>query len=114
MTPEDRKTAFLAELRNQGRSSPGGIHWDRLCKLLRNSTKAQATKKLPAPLILAASIASHADKYRRLNEHLDWAIEYGCLDDAIEYLENLPPDAWNVARDDADWDAVHPWAKGDW
>lgn len=102
------KDDFLAEIKRKGLSSPGGIHWDRLRKIILKYAQGEADEKLPSPLVLGAAIASHADKHERLSEQLDWAERHGCLREALAYLKHLSEDKWNKSNGN-DWDKEHPW-----
>lgn len=106
------KDDFLLELKAKGWSSPAGIHWDRLRKLLLRNSKVDDNERLLNPLILGGNMASHALKHERLNEQLDWAIRHGCIDEALRYLERLPEKCWNISISD-DWDEEHLWANND-
>ena len=102
------KDDFLAELRRRGLSSPAGIHWARLQKILLRYSKVDDGERLLNPLILGGSIACHAAKHERLAEHLDWAERHGCLAEALVYLRCLSDDKWNQSHGD-DWGKEHPW-----
>ena len=52
------------------------------------------------PLILAASGESDDDKHNRLRSQLAWALENGCLEEAIRYLEKIPVEKWNASTFD--------------
>ncbi|WP_374962925.1 hypothetical protein [Spongiibacter tropicus] len=104
---------FLDEFKALSRSSPGGIHWDGLRKLLVRRAGHDEHDRLLNPLILGGSIAPDAEKHERLRHHLEWAYRHGCLADAIEYLKKLPENAWNVAPVHT-WEDRHPWLDGDW
>lgn len=47
------------------------------------------------PLILAASGESEDSKHSRLSTQLEWALENGCLEEVIRYLEAIPVEKWN-------------------
>ncbi len=105
-----KKTEFLKEIKQKGYSSPAGIHWDRLCKTIIKYADNPSNEKLPNPLILGGSIASHAVKHERLAEQLEWAENHGCLNEAITFLKLLLKDEgkWNISNG-TDWDEEHPW-----
>ncbi|WP_339643935.1 hypothetical protein [uncultured Porticoccus sp.] len=105
-----KKSEFLDELKQMGYSSPAGIHWDRLCKTIVKYAANPLNEKLPNPLILGGSIASHAVKFERLSEQLKWAQRHGCLNEAITFLKLLSKDQskWNVSNG-SDWGEEHPW-----
>lgn len=83
---------LLIELKADGRSSPKG--WHRFYLFLK-AKKHTGEKDPPVPLILAASGESSANKHRVLAEQLQWAVENGCLDEAIRYLRDIPPEGWD-------------------
>lgn len=91
-TSDLRIEGFLAALKADGRSSPKD--WHRFHQFLQ--TKMQAGQKAPpVPLILAASDESNATKHYRLSAQLYWAQEYGCIEDALRYLKDIPAEQWN-------------------
>ena len=57
---------FLNEIKIKRLSSPAGMHWDKLRKVIFKYTKNQEGQKLLNPLILGGAIASHAAKHERL------------------------------------------------
>ncbi|MGH7964663.1 MAG: hypothetical protein ACRERD_23100 [Candidatus Binatia bacterium] len=85
---------FLDAIKAEGRSSPTGRYWHTFWELLQTMKKPDS-KKVPVPLILAASGESNGSKLRRLSAQLEWALENGCLDEAIKYLQAMPNDQWN-------------------
>ncbi len=85
----------LGTLKAQGRSSPGGLHWQRFYELLLGH-RGQGHGDPPVPLILAASGESDASKHNRLGDQLRWAEQSGCLTEAIRFLTVLPAENWNV------------------
>ena len=103
-----KKEDFLEDLKSKGLSSPDGIHWDRLKKTILKYAKKETDEKLPNPLILGGSIASHAVKHDRLSEQLDWAERHECLQEALTYLSHLSEEKWNKSSND-DWEQEHPW-----
>jgi hypothetical protein len=97
MSESPRMKTLLDSLERTGRSSPEA--WDRFYKFLQ-SKKKPGQPDPPVPLILAASAESNASKHRRLSEQLAWALENGCLDDALGYLEQIPAEQWNSCPED--------------
>lgn len=93
---------LLNTLKAHGRSSPAGTYWQQFHELLR-SKKPPGRKDPPVPLILAASGESNGSKHRRLLCQLEWAVENGCLDDAIRYLNDVPANQWSSGSLDQ-WD----------
>jgi len=88
--------SFLERIKSEGRSSPAGQHWLAFHELLcQRSAKAGAGRP-PVPLILAASGESNSSKHQRLEEQLRWAHANGVLAEAIEFLNGLPPEQWNL------------------
>ena len=86
---------FLGTLKEQGRSSPAGMHWQWFYEFLL-AKRRQGQGNPPVPLILAASGESDASKHRRLGDQLRWAEANGCLADAIRSLTDLPAEDWNA------------------
>jgi len=87
--------ASLEALKEQGRSSPAGLHWQRFHKLLL-AHRLQGQGEPPVPFILAAAGESDASKHRRLGDQLRWAEQNGCLAEALRFLAQLRPEDWNV------------------
>lgn len=87
---------FLKMIKTDDRSSPKGVRWHEFYEFLI-SKKRQGQTKPPVPLILAASGESDASKYRRLSDQLQWALQNDCLDEAIDYLQGIPRDHWNIS-----------------
>ena len=83
---------FLANLKEEGRSSP--CDWHKFHQFLV-SKKLPDQPSPPVPLILAASDESNATKHNRLGEQLKWALANLCLEEAISYLEAIHPTQWN-------------------
>jgi hypothetical protein len=95
MTATDpRIERFLSAVKSAGRSSPAGLHWHEFYEFLR-ARKQTGLGDPPVPLILAASGESSASKHSRLSGQLEWALENGCIDEAIRYLERIPVEKWN-------------------
>lgn len=86
--------SFLDEVKKDGRSSPSGMYWNDFFMLLKKY-KQPSDPDPPVPLILAASGESDASKHHRLSKQLEWALEHGCLKEAIAFLNALSPDKWN-------------------
>lgn len=105
-----KQIQLLEELKALGFSSPAGIHWERLCQTILKYANNPLNEKLPNPLILGGSIASHSAKHERLSAQLDWADKHGCINEAIKYLKLISEDQskWNVSNGD-DWGREHPW-----
>ena len=99
---DPRINQFLSDLKAGGRSSPAGDYWQRFYKLLQAKTKAGHGNP-PVPMILAASGESDDSKHRRLSSQLQWALENGCLDDALDYLQGVPAEHWNSSTSER-WD----------
>jgi len=95
MSASDPRVAeFLSHLMTQGRSSPDGMSWHRFHQFLARK-KSAGRDDPPAPLILAASGESNGSKHRRLASQLEWALENKCLDEALQFLREVPADQWN-------------------
>ena len=104
--------AYLDEIKTQGRSAPAGIHWDKLCKLVRRCSKVDDDEELYNPLILGGHVASHSEKHQRLAHHLKWAERHHCLEEALAYLKVLPDEHWNRSMGD-DWTEDYSWVLGE-
>ncbi|HEY5895806.1 MAG TPA: hypothetical protein VIT91_21510 [Chthoniobacterales bacterium] len=85
---------FLNTVKADGMSSPAGMHWQRFYEFLR-AKKQIGWNDPPLPLILAASGESDGSKHRRLSNQLEWALENGCRDEAIRYLQDMTVEQWN-------------------
>jgi len=92
-----RIDSVLNKLKEVGRSSPFGIHWQDFYILLKGHQKPREPNP-PVPLILAGSVFSNATKHQRLTNQLEWAMEHDCLEKALKFLEALHPDEWNSAH----------------
>lgn len=97
--------AFLATLKAERRSSPNGMYWNEFYQFLK-AKKMAGQPDPPVPLILAAAGESNARKHERLSEQLRWASENGLLDNAIQYLQDIPIQNWSVASPSA-WEATN-------
>ena len=106
ITGETQIDVYVARLKAECRSAPTGRHWD---DFYRHITRGFPSETLPCPpLILAASIASDAEKQQRLREHLLWANIHGRLDEAFAFLEQVPKDGWNVGGPET-WSKAFSW-----
>lgn len=85
---------FLKQLRKEGRSSPAGMYWNDFYTFLKKF-KQSSEPDPPVPLILAASCESDASKYSRLKKQLQLALDHNCLNEAIEFLNNISLENWN-------------------
>jgi hypothetical protein len=85
---------FLNEMKVNERLSPSGMYWNDFFIFLKSFRQSGETDP-PVPLILAASGESDALKYLRLSKQLQWALDYDCLNEAINFLRNISPDKWN-------------------
>jgi hypothetical protein len=95
MTGADpRIDQFLSAIKTEGRSSPAGMYWHEFYEFLRTRSNP-GKKQPPVPLILAASGEPDSEKHARLRSQLEWALDNGCVVEAIGYLERLPADEWN-------------------
>ena len=86
---------FLERIKAEGRSSPAGQHWMAFHDLLCHHARAVGANRPPMPLILAASGEADNTKHQRLAEQLRWAQANGALTEALQFLNELPPDRWN-------------------
>jgi hypothetical protein len=93
-TVDFRIDQFLNMIKAEERSSPAGMHWQEFYEFLQTKNLSNQ-RKPPVPLILAASAESDAAKHSRLSSQLQWALENGCLDEAIRRLLRIPADKWN-------------------
>ena len=95
--------AFLLELRAHGRSNLE--QWHEFYLFLKTKTR-EGHRVPPVPMILAASGESAASKYNRLSEQLAWARENGCLDEVLDYLNDIPAEGWSTCPPDQ-WNEEH-------
>jgi hypothetical protein len=91
---DPRIEKFLTDLKAGGRSTPDGRYWHEFYQFLVGKKQHGQTNP-PVPLILAASGESNASKHHRLSTQLEWALENGCIDEALRYLKSLPAEKWN-------------------
>ncbi len=91
---DPRIQQLLDAVKADEHSRPAGLHWQRFYEVLCAKSKTPGSKP-PVPLILAASAEPESTKHRRLASQLQWALDNGCLDEAIDYLEAMPSDHWN-------------------
>lgn len=101
---------FLNELKNQGKVAPAGALWHDFYLFL-DKYKAAGEAGPPLPLILAASGESPSSKHLRLLRQLDWAMNRGILEQAIEYLLQLDEQKWEISSE-ANWYSDHYWTPG--
>lgn len=80
---------FLDSLREQGYSSPAGMHWHQFWVWLGKQT-IDASAQPPKPLILAASGESSDVKHQRLIEQLKFAFDNGFAVSAVDRLKQFP------------------------
>lgn len=97
---------YLEKLERQGKSSPAGIHWQRVFSFIAKHQPAE--NQLENPLILNGSIAPNSDKRDRFRDHLIAAAFAGVLTETLEMLDQIPDDGWNVAPAST-WHEQHPW-----
>ena len=90
---EKKIQSFLVDLKSQGKASPDGRYWNEFYKFLKKHKRA-GEEDPPVPLILAASYLAPADKHKRLNQQLIWAMNIGILDQTIGYLNQLKEGEW--------------------
>jgi hypothetical protein len=103
MTDWQTAETCLSRTRAAHRSSPSGFAWHEFSQWLERAAPT-ATKKLPTPLILAASSEPAASKFDRLREQLHWACDHGVLAEAIAWLDACPLEKWETC-DPASWGA---------
>ena len=70
------------------------MYWNDFYTFLKKF-KQSSEPDPPVPLILAASCESDASKYSRLKKQLQWALDHNCLNEAIEFLNNISLENWN-------------------
>lgn len=95
--PENLDTgieSYLKAIKEEGRSSPAGMHWNIFFLFLKRFKKTNHSDP-PVPLILAASGEPDAAKHLRLSHQLYWALDNGCINEALSFLKNLDSDKWN-------------------
>lgn len=69
--------------------------WQALYKLLPDKKHVGSSFEPSAPLILAAWwVSSEQQKIMRLQEHIEWASDHGCLDRVHKFLSDLPESDW--------------------
>ena len=74
--------------------------WAALWEMLPNRTRAGNGRQPALPLILGAWHDTPALlKMLRLKEHIDWADQYGVLDEVDKYLRSLPESQWAHIRE---------------
>jgi len=94
----------LAELKascgSNNRVCPVPDRWDELWEMLPNKTRVGGGWEPPLPLILGAwSFTSNLEKIIRLNEHLNYSLESGCLDKVGKFLHSLSEEEWHHLGD---------------
>jgi len=99
MSEVDELTIFLDSIRREGKSSPSGMDWSEFHQFLARHKKQDAAEP-PMPLILAASGESAHNKHRRFGRQLQWAIDNGCLQRALDYIASIPDEKWNQCGPD--------------
>ncbi|WP_306250699.1 hypothetical protein [Parvularcula sp. IMCC14364] len=85
--------AYLAWLKEDGRSAPAGIYWQRVWDMIVRDVERQHRPRLP--LVLSGMwYSSHQDKQDRLKEHLLFSFNRGKLFHALAMLERIPSEGW--------------------
>ena len=95
MTDDEKIKIFMGRLQSEGRSSPSGHNWARFHSYLCKHQTQDSGRPL-MPLILAAAGESDATKHLRLRAQLEWTASQGKLCEAIEWLNDLKLEGWNV------------------
>ena len=96
MKDDEKINVFMAQLKSEGRSSPGGNSWAEFHAFLCLYQTSRSDRPL-VPLILAASGESDAAKHFRLAAQLQWVARQGRLTDAIGWLDQLARERWNTS-----------------
>lgn len=90
---------FISRLKSEERVCPQPLCWNELWELLPNKKRVGTGWEPPLPLILAAwHHTSDEEKRQRLHLQLQWAEYHGVLDEAITFLESLPPADWHYSH----------------
>ncbi|MFQ5736169.1 MAG: hypothetical protein ACE5GY_04815 [Thermodesulfobacteriota bacterium] len=91
----DKIDSLIEYVKSEGRVCPMPTYWNELWQMLPDrKQKSSGGWEPPAPLILAAWAAPALSKMIRLVEHINYAAEYGVLDEVDTYLRSLKPDQW--------------------
>jgi hypothetical protein len=93
---------YLQGIKSKGKASPDGRYWHDFFLYLQDH-KITGGEDPPVPLILAASWVSPKRKHDRLRQQLIWAMNNDILDQAIDYLNQLPDENWIISSKDR-WD----------
>ncbi len=89
------KDDLVRYCRENGRVCPMPPPWNALWEMLPNRTRIGGRWEPAPPLILAAwHEASSLAKMMRLEEHIDWAVQYAVFDQVDEFLRSLPESQW--------------------
>lgn len=84
---------LIAYCRESNRVCPMPQRWNALWQLLPKPGGDHG--QAPAPLILAAwHDTPTLLKMIRLTEHIEWAKEFGCLEQVSAFLRGLPEEDW--------------------
>lgn len=85
----------MEEALKNDRVCPQPHKWDELYKLLPNKVIKGNGWEPSLPLILSAwPNTPYILKMFRLQEHIEWAYEHGCLDVIHEFMKKLGEEEW--------------------
>jgi hypothetical protein len=99
MTMDEQLSALLAFVQADERVCPRPIEWNQFWQSLPGAQRTEHGFTPAAPLILAAwHGSSDHQKADRLREHIMWAAAHGALDEADQFLRQLPLEAWHHAN----------------
>jgi hypothetical protein len=99
MTPNEKLSALLSYVKEDGRICPKPLYWNKLWDMLPDKRHVGVGYYPPLPLILGAwHFASRSDKMLCLKEHIEYAAENGVLDLVDQYLRSLHHKQWHYCN----------------
>jgi hypothetical protein len=95
-TQDDSLAGLAAYVRENGRVCPMPMRWHELWEMLPGRRRVGGSWEPPVPLILGGwRTSASGEKMHRLDEHLRYAAEQGCLEQVDRFLRSLPEDEWH-------------------
>jgi hypothetical protein len=95
----EKLSALLSYVQEDGRICPLPMYWNQLWEMLPDKKSVGSGFSPPVPLILGAwHFASHLEKMLCLRGHIEYAAEKGALDRVNRYLRNLKHNQWYYGR----------------
>ena len=85
---------LLTFVSSGGRVCPNPQEWNTLWEMLPDKKRVGSSWDPSPPLILADWSLPAIPKIARLREHIQYAYDYGVLEQVDSYLRGLKPEQW--------------------